>query len=148
MPNDESITMKHIHFFHHQELPVPGSAAKPVSYPVCEWRAPKGDATDADQHPLNRFVCSWLTSDMAEVARCDEALQALAQLENHSLTEWFADGDMFCVDFKTSGVQFNQSNVGPEDTDWWNLPEGRFALAEVKAVLHAWRDFLAKSAKH
>ena len=72
--------MKHIHFFHHQELPVPGSAAKPVSYPVCEWRAPKGDATDADQHPLNRFVCSWLTSDMAEVARCDEALQALARL--------------------------------------------------------------------
>jgi hypothetical protein len=90
MPNDEPTTMKHIHFFHHQELPVPGTTAKPVSYPVCEWRAPKGDAMDADQHPLNRFVCSWLTSDMAEVARCDEALQALAQLESHSIPEWFA----------------------------------------------------------
>ena len=139
--------MQHIHFFHHQELPVPGSNAKPVSYPVCEWRGPKGHASDAAQHPLNRFVCSWLTSDMADVARCDEVLSALAQLQNHSLTQWFADGDMFCVDFTLQGVQFNQSNVGPEDTDWWNLPEGRFALAEVSAVLHAWRDFLATPAK-
>lgn len=142
------MTMQHIHFFHHQELPVPGSGAKPVRYPVCEWRAPKGHANDDAQHPFNRFVCSWLTSDMADVARCDEALSALAQLQNHSVTEWFADGDMFCVDFKVSGVQFNQSNVGPEDTDWWNLPEGRFALADVIAVLQDWRDFLAKAAEH
>ena len=140
--------MKHIHFFHRQELPVPGSMAKPMSYPACEWRAPHSDAADPHSHPMNRFVCSWLTSDMADVARCDEALDALAQLDAGSLTEWFADGDMFCVDFKPSGVQFNQSNVGQEDTDWWNLPEGRFTLAEVKAVLHAWRDFLAKAAKH
>ncbi len=140
--------MQHIHFFHHQELPVPGSTAKPVTYPVCEWRAPKGHVSDAAQHPINRFVCSWLTSDMADVARCDEALSALAQLQSHSLAEWFADGDMFCVDFKPNGVQFNQSNVGPEDTDWWNLPEGRFALAEVIAALQAWRDFLAQAAKH
>jgi hypothetical protein len=140
--------MKHIHFFHRQELPVPGSTAKPMAYPACEWRAPQGDAADPHSHPMNRFVCSWLTSDMADVARCDEALDALAQLDAHSLTEWFADGDMFCVDFKPSGVQFNQSNVGPDDTDYWNLPEGRFALSEVKAVLHAWRDFLAKEAKH
>lgn len=103
---------------------------------------------DDAQHPINRFVCSWLTSDMADVARCDEALSALAQLQSQSLTEWFADGDMFCVDFKNSGVQFNQSNVGPEDTDWWNLPEGRFALTEVNAVLQAWRNFLAKATKH
>jgi hypothetical protein len=148
MPNDEQMTMQHIQFFYHQELPVPGSQAKPVTYPVCEWRAPKGHAIEDAQHPLNRFVCSWLTSDMADVARCNEALGALAQLQSHSLAEWFADGDMFCVDFKTSGVQFNQSNVGPEDTDWWNLPEGRFALAEVNAALHAWRDFLVKPVKH
>jgi hypothetical protein len=142
------MTMQHIHFFLHQELPVPGSNAKPVTYPVCEWRGPKGHASTDAQHPLNRFVCSWLTSDMSDVARCDEALSALTQLQNHRLTEWFADGDMFCVDFTVQGVQFNQSNVGPEDTDWWNLPEGRFTLAEVNAVLHAWRDFLAQAAKH
>jgi hypothetical protein len=141
------MTMQHIHFFHHQELPVPGSLAKPVTYPVCEWRGPQGQVVDAAQHPLNRFVCSWLTSDMADVARCDDALSALALLQNHSLAEWFADGDMFCVDFKLQGVQFNQSNVDPEDTDWWNLPEGRFALTDVMAVLQAWRDFLAQAAK-
>ena len=140
------MTMQHIHFFHHQELPVPGSTAKPVTYPVCEWRGPMGHASDATQHPLNRFVCSWLTSDMADVARCDEALSALAQLQNHSLTQWFADGDMFCVDFKPGGVQFNQSNVGPEDTDWWNLPEARFDLPDVKAALQAWRDYLVRLA--
>jgi hypothetical protein len=139
--------MKHIHFFHRQELPVPGSTAKPMAYPACEWRAPHGDVTDPHRHPMNRFVCSWLTSDMADVARCDEALDALAQLDKHSLTEWFADGDMFCVDFKPHGVQFNQSNVGPDDTDYWNLPEGRFSLSEVSALLHAWRDFLVKHAK-
>jgi hypothetical protein len=139
--------MKHIHFFHRQELPVPGSTAKPMAYPACEWRVPHGDVADPHSHPMNRFVCSWLTSDMADVARCDEALDALAQLDAHSLTEWFADGDMFCVDFKPSGVQFNQSNVGPDDTDYWNLPEGRFALSEVNALLHAWRDFLVKHAK-
>ena len=142
------MTMQHIHFFYHQELPVPGSSAKPVTYPVCEWRGSQGHAHVDAQHPLNRFVCSWLTSDMADVARCDEAMSALTQLQYHSLTEWFADGDMFCVDFKLSGVQFNQSNVGPEDTEWWNLPEARFALSEVNAALKAWRDFLAKAAKH
>ena len=128
------------------QAPVPGSAAQSVHYPACEWVS--DDGTGDHQHPLNRFVCSWLTSDMADVARCDEALSALAQLQNHSLTEWFADGDMFCVDFTVKGVQFNQSNVGPEDTDWWNLPEARFALADVNAALKAWRDFLAKAAKH
>jgi hypothetical protein len=83
------MTMQQIHFFYHQELPVPGSKAKPVTYPVCEWRAPKGHAIEDAQHPLNRFVCSWLTSDMADVARCNEALGALAQLQSHSLAEWF-----------------------------------------------------------
>ena len=96
---------------------------------------------------MNRFVCSWLSSDMSDVSRCDEVLHALAQIERHTWTEWFADGAMYCVDFKTHGVQFNQSNVGPEDTAWWNLPEGRFSLAEVKDVVRAWRDFLAQDAK-
>jgi hypothetical protein len=68
------------------------------------------------------------------------------QLASGALTEWYADGDMFCVDFKPSGVQFNQSNVDPEDTDWWNLPEGRFDLSDVKAALQAWRDYLMRLA--
>jgi len=140
-------SMKHLHFFHRQEQPVPGSTAKAVTYPACEWRAPHAEKTDVAQHPLNRFVCSWLTSDMADIARCDEALREITQIEKHSLAEWFADGDMFCVDFKANGVQFNQSNVGPTDTEWWNLPEGRFTVREVKAMLQAWRDFLAQPAQ-
>jgi hypothetical protein len=138
------MNLMNLHFFQRQEHPMPGSLAQPISYPACEWRLPQGEVDYA--HPLNRFVCSWLTSDMSEVARCDEVLDAIAQLETGALAEWYADGDMFCVDFKPSGVQFNQSNVGPEDTDWWNLPEGRFDLSDVKAALQAWRDYLMRLA--
>jgi hypothetical protein len=128
------------------QAPAPGTGAKPVRYPVCEWVADDG-AVD-QLYPINRFVCSWLTSDMAELPRCDEVLQMIAQIENATRQEWFVDGDAFNVDMQANGVQFNPSNVEPEDTDWWNLPEGRFDLAEVKALLHAWRDFLAQSVKH
>ena len=124
------------------QAPIPGSTAQPVRYPACEWVGHDG-AVD-DQHPLNRFVCSWLTSDVNTVARCEEVLDAIAQMEAGQRAQWFADGDAFCVDFSVDSVQFNQSNVEPEDTDWWNLPEGRFTLAEVKTKLSAWRDFLAQ----
>jgi hypothetical protein len=123
---------------------MPGSSAQPITYPACEWRSSQGEADFA--HPLNRFVCSWLTSDIAEITRCDEVLEAIGQLESGALDEWYADGNMFCVDFKPKGVQFNQSHVGPEDTDWWNLPEGRFDLSDVKVALQAWRDYLMRLA--
>ncbi len=128
------------------QAPIPGSTAQPVRYPACEWVGHDG-AVD-DQHPLNRFVCSWLTSDVNTVARCEEVLDAIAQIEDATRTEWFVDGDAFNVDLQAKGVQFNPSNVGPEDADWWNLPEGRFTLAEVKTKLSAWRDFLAQLATH
>ncbi|MGI9151856.1 MAG: hypothetical protein ACR2IX_10140 [Limnohabitans sp.] len=139
--------MREFHCFYRTQKPVPGSQASAVRYPACEWREP-GHAEAVALHPMNRFVCSWLTSDVSEVSRCDAVLHAIAQLENHTHTEWFADGDLFCVDFKLSGVQFNSSHVGPDDTAWWNLPEGRFSLVEVKALLGVWRDFLAQAAPH
>ena len=127
------------------QAPVPGSAAQPVHYPACEWVG--DDGTVDHQHPLNRFVCSWLTSDVSEVQRCDEVLQAMAQVENTTRQAWFADGDAFQVDLQIQDVQFNPSHVGPEDAAYWNQPEGRFTLAEVKALLRLWRDFLAESAR-
>ncbi len=138
------MNIMNLHFFQRQQQAVPGSLAQHISYTACEWRLPQGEVDFA--HPLNRFVCSWLTSDMSEVKRCDEVLDAIAQLETGAFAEWYADGDMFCVDFKPSGVQFNQSNVGPEDTNWWNLPEGRFDLSDVNAALQAWRDYLMRLA--
>ena len=128
------------------QAPIPGSTAQPVRYPACEWVDDDG-AVD-DQHPLNRFVCSWLTSDMTVLQRCDEVLDAMVQIEDATRTEWFVDGDAFNVDLQAKGVQFNSSNVEPEDADWWNLPEGRFTLAEVKTKLYAWRDFLAQLATY
>jgi hypothetical protein len=82
---------------------------------------------------------------MAELPRCDEVLQVMAQIEAATRTEWFVDGDAFNVEMQVSGVQFNPSNVGPEDTAYWNQSEGRFTGLEVKAMLHAWRDFLTQS---
>lgn len=128
------------------QAPVPGSAAQSVHYPACEWVS--DDGTGDHQHPLNRFVCSWLTSDMADVAHCDEVLHAMTQIEDDAREKWFVDGDAFNVDMQADGVQFNQSNVGPEDTAYWNQPDGRFTWPEVKAMLLAWRDFLAQPIKH
>ena len=140
--------MREFHCFYREQLPVPGSQAKAVRYPACEWRGANAVNEDTDAvalQPMNRFVCSWLTSDMAEVSRCDEVLHAIARIETQQLTTWFVDGDAFQVDLKAPEVQFNASHVGPSDTDWWNLPEARFALADVKALLQAWRDFLMQS---
>ena len=126
------------------QAPIPGSGAQPVCYPACEWVDDDGAADP--QHPLNRFVCSWLTSDVNTVERCLQVLDAIAQIEAGQRAPWFADGDAFGVDFSASGVQFNQSNVGPEDTAWWNPSEGRFKLADVNALLGLWRDFLGQAA--
>lgn len=126
--------------FIQEQAPIPGSAAQPVRYPACEWVGDDG-ALDLD-HPLNRFVCSWLTSDMTEVSRCDEVLEAMTQIEDATRTAWFVDGDAFNVDMQASGVQFNPSHVGPEDLAYWNLSEGYFSVAEVATLLRAWRDDL------
>jgi hypothetical protein len=125
------------------QAPIPGTGAQPVLYPACEWMSDDGSVDQ--QHPLNRFVCSWLTSDMSELHRCDEVLHVMAQIEAANRQEWFVDGDAFNVDMQINAVQFNQSNVAPEDKSYWNQPEGRFTLAEVKALLLLWRDFLAAS---
>ena len=127
--------------FIQEQLPVPGSAAQLVRYPACEWVGEDGRVDH--HHPRNRFLSSWLTSDVSHVARCQEVLDAMARIET-PLAQWFADGDAFCVDFSARGVQLNQSNVGPEDKAYWNLPEARFTLSEVAECLRLWRDFLAQ----
>jgi hypothetical protein len=132
--------------FIQEQAPIPGSAARPVRYLACEWVG--DDGAVGHQHPLNRFVCSWLSSDMADVSTCDEVLQAMAQIEDASCQTWFVDGDAFNVDMQANGAQFNQSNAGPEDVAYWNQVEGRFTLAEVKALLCVWRGFLADPANH
>ena len=134
-----------LHCFIQTQAPIPGSTAQPVRYPACEW---VGDDGTVDQkHPLNRCVCSWLTSDVVEVARCDEVLHAMMQIEVGTRKEWFVDGDAFHVDIRINGVQFNQSNVSAQDTAYWNQTEGQFTVSEVTTLLLAWRDFLATSAR-
>lgn len=146
--------MQKLHFFYRQELPFTSSSGNANSkgatrYPACEWRPSEvTDALEINRHPMNRFLCSWLTSDMVEATKCNEALSAIDALLNqkkfNNKSEWFADGHAFLVDFKTSGVQFNQSNVTPDDVDWWNQPEGQFTLQQVQDALRQWRDFLTQ----
>lgn len=121
--------------------PVPGTGAQPVHYPVCEWVGDDGTVDHLD--PLNRFVCSWLTSDVNTVERCKEVLYAISQIETGQCVQWFADGDAFCVDFSVDSVQFNQSNVEPENTVWWNLPEAKFRLDFVQGLLESWLIFMS-----
>jgi hypothetical protein len=130
-----------LHCFIQTQAPIPGSGAQPVHYPTCEWA---GDDGLVDHlHPLNRFVCSWLTSDLNTLERCQEVLDAIAQIQAGQRTQWFADGDAFCVDFSVDSVQFNQSNVEPEDTTWWNLPEAKFRPDSVLGLLESWLVFMS-----
>ena len=127
--------------FIQEQAPIPGTAAQPVRYPACEW---VGDEGEVDlQHPFNRFVCSWLSSDVNSVERCQEVLDAMAQIESGQRAQWFADGDAFCVDFSAAGVQFNFSHVETEDRGWWGLPEGCFVLGQIHGALAAWCKFLS-----
>ena len=120
--------------------PVPGADAQPVRYPVCEW---VGDDGQVDlQHPLNRFVCAWLTSDVNTVERCQEVLAVLEQVASGQRTHWAVDGDAFEVDVKAQGVQFNFSHVGPDDPAWWNLPEGHLPIHSVRELLSDWCQYL------
>jgi hypothetical protein len=137
--------MHAFHCFFREQLPVPGTHAPVVRYPACEWRV-SDHAEEVARHPMNRFVCSWLTSDVSDLARCDEVLQAIAHIESQQRATWFADGDAFCVDFTATGVQFNPSHVGPEDIGWWDLAAARFELAQLKPLLLAWREFLVQCA--
>jgi hypothetical protein len=135
------------HFFDAEQLPVPGSSAASVFYPFCEWTP--DDTPDAlvdEAHPMNRFICSWLTSDVDDPERCQEILEAVTDLEAGTCPQWFADGDAWCVNLTPELVQFNASNVGPEDTEWWDQPEGRFSLAVVKDALLKWQVFLGSAA--
>jgi hypothetical protein len=135
------------HFFDAEQLPIPGSSAASVFYPFCEWTPDDApDATVDEAHPMNRFVCSWLTSDVDDPERCQEILDAVADLEAGTCPQWFADGDAWCVNLTPEGVQFNASNIGPEDTAWWDQPEGRFSLAVVKDALLKWQAFLGSEA--
>jgi len=129
--------------FIQEQAPVPGSAAQTVRYPACEW---VGDEGEVDlHHPLNRFVCAWLTSDVDTVERCQEVMDTIAQIEAGQRAQWFADGDAFCVDFSASGVQFNFSHVGPDDAAFWNLAAAKFDLLLLKQLSLAWFQFVFKN---
>ena len=129
-----------LHCFMQTQHPVPGSDAAPVHYPVCEW---VGEGGQVDlQHPINRFVCAWLTSDVNTIEHCQDVLAALGQVASGQRTHWAVDGEAFNVDVHPSGLQFNFSHVGPDDAGWWNLPEACFALAQVRDLLSAWCAYL------
>ena len=126
--------------FIQEQAPIPGTVAQPVRYPVCEW---VGDDGPVDvQHPLNRFVCAWLTSDVNTLERCQEVQAVLAQVASGQRAHGAVDGDAFNVDVQPQGVQFNFSHVGPDDLAWWNLPQGRFSISAVRDVLSAWGQYL------
>ena len=126
--------------FMQEQAPIPGSAAQAVRYPACEWL---GEGGELDlQHPLNRFVCAWLSSDVNTVAQCQDVLAGMSQVASGQRTHWAVDGDAFQVDVHARGLQFNFSHVGPDDQGWWNLPEGRFALAHVRELLVVWCRYL------
>jgi hypothetical protein len=129
-----------LRYFIQEQAPVPGTAVHPVRYPVCEW---VGDDGQVDlQHPLNRFVCAWFTSDVNTIERGQEVQMVLTQVASGQRTHGAVDGDAFNVDVNAQGVQFNFSHVGPDDSAWWNLPQGHFSIHSVCELLSAWCQYL------
>lgn len=123
-----------------QELaPIPQSGAQPIYFPACEWVDDNGwvDAL----HPFNRYVCSWLTSDVSTVELCEEVLAAIEQVESGERAQWFFDGDAFSVDFDRYSVQFNQSNVTRADEAWFDQRGACVSTQQVQTLLKQWLCF-------
>ncbi len=128
-----------LHCFIQELAPIPQSGAQPVYFPACEWVDDNGRVDDL--HPFNRYVCSWLTSDVSSVELCEEVLAAIAQVESGERTKWFFDGDAFSVDFLKHSVQFNQSNVTCVDEAWFDQESACVSTHHVLTLLKKWHSF-------
>jgi len=88
----------------------------------------------------DRYLCAMLGSDFQSANTCDMQLKNIAQLETGEVdfTDW--GGNAFFADYTRDGVQIYLQI--DEDDDAQTRPEARFTLAEVKAALIGWREFL------
>jgi hypothetical protein len=97
----------------------------------------KGQESD-HEFRYNKYLCDFLKFDLQSKDSCKEVLSdiSLVQSGGGQFAEWW--GNAWFVEIRASEVQINHQQF----EEWNNLPEGHFTLAEFKAAVEGWKQFL------
>ena len=85
-----------------------------------------------------RYLANILTFIAQSSADCDRILSQIEKVEIGRENRIEVEGNDVEVELLKTGVQVDIT----VNDDWTDQPEGRFSLAEFKAVIIAWRQFL------
>ncbi len=85
-----------------------------------------------------RYLANILSCIAQSIDDCDRVLAEVEMIEEGHESESDIEGNDVDVLISQNGIQVD-INVNDE---WVGQPEGRFSLAEFKAVVTAWRRFL------
>jgi hypothetical protein len=91
------------------------------------------------ENSYNSYLCSFLSGDLQTVSTCHKVLELLQGIEKKEIKSapwagngWFIDAAEDCVAFELQ--------TADDHPDW---PVRYFTLAEVKAAVRSWKQFLA-----
>ena len=85
-----------------------------------------------------RYLANILTFIAQSSADCDRILSQIEKVEIGRENRIEVEGNDVEVELLKTGIQVDIT----VNDDWTDQPEGRFSLAEFKAVIIAWRQFL------
>ena len=85
----------------------------------------------------NHYLCSALLNDFQSLGTCIQLLVEINFLERGKKTEFEWAGSAWFINLRRDGVQ-----IGHQTSRQGEDEEGRFSLAELKAALDGWLQFL------
>lgn len=86
----------------------------------------------------NQYLCEVLSSVAQGADDCDRLLRDINEVENGGRAEIETGGNDVTLTLRPTGVQVDIE----VNEDWIGQPDGHFDLAEWKAALKGWRQFL------
>lgn|GEM_PF-6869227 len=104
---------------------------------VTRW-AHLADHEDEHANRYNVYLCGVLMSDFQTPDACARMLREIECLQCGELKTANWSGNAWSMVFSCDGVQINHHTIPEWDED----PEGWFDLAELKAALNGWEQFL------
>ena len=96
-------------------------------------------AVGAVSQPFDKYLCSWLSSDIDTVNGCVAMLSQIIELENGTRDLVLGGGNAWFVEIYREHVQF-ELQTSNDHLDW---PIWKCSLIQVKAALTGWKQFLA-----
>ncbi len=85
-----------------------------------------------------RYLANILTFIAQSSVDCDRILSQIEKVETGQENRIEVEGNDVEVELLKTGIQVDITI----NDDWTDQPEGRFSLAEFKAVIIAWKQFL------